>query len=71
MRQSTKKVVQYLDEARASERGLVRELQAQIAMTPRGSYRTLLEKHLRETHTHADRLSARLDELGHGSNPLQ
>ena len=40
------KIVQYLDEARSSELGLVRELQAQIAMTPRGAYRTLLEKHL-------------------------
>ena len=36
----------------------MRELQAQIAMTPRGSYRTLLEKHLRETRSHADRLGA-------------
>ncbi|HEV7805329.1 MAG TPA: DUF892 family protein [Solirubrobacteraceae bacterium] len=65
------KIVQYLDEARSSEQGLVRELQAQIAMTPRGSYRTLLEKHLRETRTHADRLAARLDELDHGQNPIE
>ncbi|MBA3748953.1 MAG: DUF892 family protein [Solirubrobacterales bacterium] len=65
------KVVQYVDEARATELGLVRELQAQIAMTPRGSYRTLLEKHLRETRSHADRLRKRLDELDKGSNPLE
>ena len=70
MTKSTDKVVQYLAEARASELGLVRELQAQIAMTPRGSYRTLLEKHLRETRSHADRVGERLDELDHGSNPL-
>ncbi len=70
MTSSTDKVVQYLAEARASELGLVRELQAQIAMSPHGSYRTLLEKHLRETRAHADRVGARLDELDHGSNPL-
>jgi ferritin-like metal-binding protein YciE len=65
------KIVQYLDEARSSELGLVRELQAQIAMTPRGAYRTLLEKHLRETRSHADRLRGRLDELDHSSNPIE
>ena len=65
------KIVQYLDEARSSELGLVRELQAQIAMTPRGAYRTLLEKHLRETRRHADRLRVRLDELDHSNNPIE
>src|SRR5215210_3045176 len=70
MTKSTEKIVQYLAEARATELGLVRELQAQIAMAPRGSYRTLLEQHLRETRSHADRVGERLDELDHGSNPL-
>ena len=71
MTTSQEKVVQYLDEARAMELGLVRELQAQIAMTPRGSYRTLLEEHLRETRSHGDRLGERLDELDHADNPLR
>ena len=71
MTDKTQKIVQYLDEARAGELGLVRELQAQIAITPRGTYRTLLEKHLRETRSHADRLSTRLDELDHGRNPIE
>ena len=71
MTDPTEKIVQYLAEARSSEQGLVRELQAQIAMTPRGSYRTLLEKHLRETRSHADRLRVRLDELDHGTNPIE
>lgn len=70
MTDSTDKIVQYLNEARSSELGLVRELQAQIAMTPRGAYRTLLEKHLRETRSHADRLGTRLDELDHSRNPI-
>jgi ferritin-like metal-binding protein YciE len=71
MTSSEDKIVQYLDEARAMELGLLRELQSQIAMAPRGSYRTLLETHLRETRGHADRVGERLDELDHDSNPLQ
>jgi ferritin-like metal-binding protein YciE len=69
MSQSEQKIVQYLNEAHATEMGLVRVLQSQIAMTPRGSYRTGLEKHLEETRRHADRVRSRLDELGHGGNP--
>jgi ferritin-like metal-binding protein YciE len=71
MDQGKQKVVQYLEEAHASEIGLVRVLQSQIAMTPRGSYRSTLEKHLRETREHARRVELRLSELGHGDNPLQ
>jgi ferritin-like metal-binding protein YciE len=70
MNTGQKKVVQYLDEAHATEQALVRMLQSQIAMTPRGSYRTALESHLSETRSHADRVARRLRELGHGANPL-
>ena len=64
------KVVQYLNEAHATEQALVRVLQEQVAMTPRGSYRTALETHLGETRNHAERVARRLESLGHGSNPL-
>jgi ferritin-like metal-binding protein YciE len=67
---STQKVVQYLGEAHATEQALVRVLQSQIAMTPRGSYRSALESHLNETREHADRVQRRLGELGAGGNPL-
>src|SRR5215207_4254211 len=50
---------------------LVRVLQSQIAMTPRGTYRRGLETHLGETRDHAERVQARLAELGQGGNPLQ
>ena len=70
MNNAHQKLVQYLDEAHATEQALVRELQSQIAMTPRGSYRSGLEKHLGETRAHAARVGDRLDALGHGSNPL-
>ena len=70
MNASQMKVVQYLGEAQASEDALVRVLQSQIAMTPRGTYRTALEKHLDQTRDHAARVGRRRRELGAGSNPL-
>ena len=70
MNASQQKVVQYLNEAHASEQALIRVLQAQIAMTPRGAYRSGLDKHLDETRDHATQVGERLEALGQGSNPL-
>jgi ferritin-like metal-binding protein YciE len=70
-KQQKQKIVQYLNEAHGAELGLVRQLQAQIAMTPRGQYRDGLETHLQETRRHAERVEARLSELGQGNNPVQ
>ena len=61
---SAQKTIQYLNEAHATEQALARTLQAHIAMTPRGGYRTDLERHLRETKSHATSLQQRLEELG-------
>ena len=71
MNRPDQKVVQYLDEAHASETTLVSVLRSQIAITPRGSYRDALEKHLDETRAHARRIQERLRELNHGASPLQ
>jgi ferritin-like metal-binding protein YciE len=70
-KQQKQKLVQYLNEAHGSELALVRQLQAQIAMTPRGSYRDGLETHLDETRRHAERLERRVSQVGRGNNPLQ
>jgi ferritin-like metal-binding protein YciE/TPR repeat protein len=70
MNNAQQKVVQYLDEAHATEQALLRVLQSQIAMTPRGSYRSALETHLEETRDHAARVARRRHALGRGSNPL-
>jgi ferritin-like metal-binding protein YciE len=70
MNADQKKVVQYLNEAEASERALVRVLQSQIAMTPRGSYRSALETHLDETRRHGDRIATRLQALDQSGDPL-
>jgi ferritin-like metal-binding protein YciE len=71
MSQSEQKVAQYLNEAHTSELGSVHVLQAQIALTPRGSYRSALEKHLGETRDHARRIERRLADLGPSSDPFQ
>jgi ferritin-like metal-binding protein YciE len=70
-KQQEQKIVQYLNEAHGAELALVRQLQAQIALTPRGQYRDGLETHLGETRRHAERIEHRLGELGQGDNPLQ
>jgi ferritin-like metal-binding protein YciE len=70
MSKPEQKLVQYLMEARASEDALVRVLQSQIAMTPRGSYRSALERHLEETRRHARRVGERLRTLNAGFNPI-
>lgn len=71
MDKADQKIVQYLEEAHASETALISVLSSQIAMTPRGSYRDAIEQHLGETREHARRVEQRLGELGHGRNPLQ
>src|SRR3954469_4127069 len=70
MSSSQQKVLQYLNEAHAMEHALTRELQAQIAMTPGGSYRTGLETHLAETRRHAERLGRRLEDPAPRSTPV-
>ena len=42
-KQQKQKIVQYLNEAHGSELALVRQLQAQTSMTPKGQYRDGLE----------------------------
>jgi ferritin-like metal-binding protein YciE len=64
------KIIQYLEEAHATEIALTNVLTEQVAMTPRGSYRKELERHLGETQDHARRVRGRLDELGATKNPV-
>jgi ferritin-like metal-binding protein YciE len=71
MSTAEQKIVQYLNEAHAMEQGLVRVLQEQIAMVPRGRFRQGLERHLTETRDHSERVGARLSQLGQGGNPIQ
>jgi len=62
----TEQLAKYLTEARAIELALTRTLQTHIAMTPSGTYRHGLERHLTETRSHAKRVERRVKEIGHG-----
>jgi ferritin-like metal-binding protein YciE len=65
------KLLRYLTEAHAMEAGLVSTLAAHLAITPRGSYHELLERHLGETAAHRDRLQERVRQLGAGQSSLE
>jgi ferritin-like metal-binding protein YciE len=67
---TTSIVERYLAEAHATETALITTLQAHISMTPGGSYRQLLERHLSETRRHAGAIERRLAALGAGSSPV-
>ena len=71
MTAAERKIVQYLNEAHASEVALTSVLRSQILMTPRGRYRTALETHLEETRDHARRLQERMSELGRDGDLVQ
>jgi ferritin-like metal-binding protein YciE len=58
------KLVQYLNEAYATERRLEIALQAHIAMTPRRDYKARLRDHLKETKAHARAVVKRIKQLG-------
>ena len=64
------KLLQYLNEAQATEQALVSTLRGHIAMTPRGEYRNDLEEHLRLTRRHAQLVRERIGRLGTSFNPL-
>lgn len=71
MSQARRTTLRYLEEAHATELTLLRDLQAQIAMTPAGPYRDDLEQHLRETKDHAERVQQRARELGLRRDPVR
>ena len=65
-----KLMLQHLEEAHATEQALVTNLRAHIAMTPRGSYRASLERHLGETQEHERAVARRIREIGRGQGLL-
>ena len=64
MTKRDEKVVQYLNDAYATERRLEIALQAHIAMTPRADYKKRLREHLKETKAHKRQVASRIKKLG-------
>jgi ferritin-like metal-binding protein YciE len=64
MNERDAKIVQYLNDAYATERRLEIALQAHIAMTPRADYKKRLREHLKETKSHARLVARRIKALG-------
>ena len=65
------RLVQLLSDAHGLETALVATLRAHAAMTPRGEYRSLLERHLSETRTQADRVHRRMQALAADPSAIQ
>src|SRR4051812_3022436 len=59
-------LAQYLGEAHAMEAALVTTLTAHLTITPSGSYRDLLQRHLDETRGHAAAIERRLGQFDDG-----
>lgn len=57
-------MLQYLDEAHATETALVTNLKAHAAMASDGTYKKLLERHLEETRAQVENIDRRRAELG-------
>ena len=68
MEQGKQRLIELLIEAHANELAQINTLEAHINIAERGSYRSLLQEHLRETKSHATQLQRRLDRLGYAEN---
>ena len=64
------KLIQYLQEAYGNEQELELSLQADLLMTPKGSYQKRLKQHLKETKAHAKALDRRIKKLGGGGQTV-
>lgn len=65
------KLIQYLQEAYGNEQELELSLQADLLLTPKGSYQKRLKQHLKETKAHAKSLQRRIKQLGGGGTTVQ
>lgn len=65
------KLIQYLQEAYGNEQELELALQADLLLTPKGSYEKRLKQHLKETKAHAKALERRIKKLGGGGTTVQ
>ncbi len=65
------KLIQYLQEAYGNEQELELALQADLLITPKGTYQKRLKQHLKETKAHGKALQRRIKQLGGGGTAVQ
>ena len=65
MDRGKQRLIELLAEAHSNELALISTLEAHIGIAERGTYRSLLQEHLRETRSHATQVQRRLDRLGY------
>lgn len=68
MYRGKERLMELLVEAHANEVALINTLEAHIGIAERGSYKSLLQEHLRETKSHAAKLNRRLERLGYAES---
>jgi ferritin-like metal-binding protein YciE len=65
MEKGKQKVIDLLLDAHSNELALIEVLDSHLSIAERGSYRSTVEAHLRETREHAEKLGRRLTRLGY------
>lgn len=65
MYRGKQRLLELLAEAHSNELALINTLEAHIRIAERGSYKSLLQEHLRETKSHAAQVKRRLDRIGY------
>jgi ferritin-like metal-binding protein YciE len=68
MDKGKRRLLELLAEAHSTELALINTLEAHTRIAERGSYRSLLQNHLRETKSHADKVRKRMDRLGYSQS---
>jgi len=68
MYRGKERLLELLAEAHSNELALINTLEAHIRISDRGSYKSLLQEHLRETKSHAAQTKRRLDRLGYSES---
>lgn len=68
MERGNQRLLKLLAEAHSNELALINTLEAHLRIAERGSYRSLVQDHLRETKSHATQIKRRLDRLGYSES---
>ena len=68
MYRGKERLLELLAEAHSNELALINTLEAHVRIADRGSYKSVLQDHLRETKSHAAQIKRRMDRLGYAES---